>query len=208
MDFRWRGGNMYLAVLLIAASAAPAAARADDAAWREKVLLAVNEEAAAPQGKADAVPEAEDSKIEHTPLEKTPRGKTVILKAKIADPSHLFAPLVFARKTGDQRYEAFTMRDKGKKGFKAYLPSSILSEGSFEYFIEAQHEEGGATRLGSPRKPFTTNAFDPPPAPVAYTLRTEEPGATVKIDDTEIGKTPLTVTLLPGPHRSEETTPK
>src|ERR1043166_4406543 len=143
MDFRWRGGNMYLAVLLIAASAAADASAIDS--WREKVLLAVNEEAAAPQGKADAVPEAEDSKIEHTPLEKTPRGKTVILKAKIADPSHLFAPLVFARKTGDPRYEAFTMRDKGKKGFKAYLPSSILSEGSFEYFIEAQHEEGGAT---------------------------------------------------------------
>ena len=190
---------MHLAVLMIAASAAAAGARAD-APWVGRILLAVNEEAAAPQGKADTVPEAEDSKIEHTPLEKTPRGQGVFIKAKVGDPSHLFAPLVFARKTGGARYEAFTMKDKGKRGFRAYLPPSILSEGSFEYFIEAQHEEGGATRLGSPRKPFATVAFDPPPEPVAFTFRTEEAGATVKIDDNDIGKTPLTVALLPGPH--------
>ncbi|MFN2549593.1 MAG: PEGA domain-containing protein [Myxococcales bacterium] len=185
---------MHLALLLIAASAAPAT----DSAWVGRMLLAVNEEAA--QGKADTTPEAQDSKIEHTPLDKTPRGQGLFIKAKVQDPSHLFTPLVFARKAGTSRYEAFTMKDKGKRGFRAYLPPSILSEGSFEYFIEAQHEEGGATRLGSPRKPFNCVAFDPPPVPVAYTFRTEEPGASIRIDDNDIGKTPLTVPLLPGPH--------
>ena len=194
---------MHLAVLLIAASAAAG----NDSAWVGRILLAVNEEAAAPQAKADTVPEAQDSKIEHTPLEKTPRGQGVYIKAKVADPSHLFTPLVFARRAGQSRYEAFTMKDKGKRGFRAYLPSSILSEGSFEYFIEAQHEEGGATRLGSPRKPFNCVAYDPPPEPVAFTFRTEEPGASVKIDDNDIGKTPLTVALLPGPHTVAVTAP-
>jgi tetratricopeptide (TPR) repeat protein len=165
-----------------------------------KALLAVNQEAAAPQGKADPVPEAQDSKIEHTPLERVPRGEGVFVKARVADPSHLFAPLVFVRKNGSSRYEGFTMKDRGKSAFRAYLPPSTLSEGSFEYFIEAQHEEGGATRLGSPRKPFATVAFDPPPVPVACTFRTEEPGATVKVDDNEAGKTPVTVSLLPGQH--------
>ena len=150
---------MHLALVLIAASAAGS----PDSAWVGRILLAVNEEAAAPQGKADTTPEAQDTKIEHTPMEKTPRGLGVFIKAKVGDPSHLFTPLVFARKAGTSRYEAFTMKDKGKKGFRAYLPPSILSEGSFEYFIEAQHEEGGATRLGSPRKPFNCVAFDPPP---------------------------------------------
>lgn len=191
---------MHLALLLLSAASAASADAAPQPGWIGKILLAVNEEAAAPQAKADAVPEAQDSKIEHTPLEKTPRGLGVFIKAKVGDPSHLFAPLVFARKTGSSRYEAYTMKDKGKRGFRAYLPPSILSEGSFEYFIEAQHEEGGATRLGSPRKPFQCMAFDPPPVPVAYTFRTEEPGAAVKIDDNDIGKTPLTVPLLPGPH--------
>src|SRR4051812_29066094 len=191
---------MHLAVLMIAAlAAAPVPGPEPLPGWVGKVLLAVNEEAAAPP-KTDAVPEAQDSKIEHDPLEKTPRGQGVFIKAKVGDPSHLFAPLVFARKTGQSRYEAFTMKDKGKRGFRAYLPPNILSEGSFEYFIEAQHEEGGATRLGSPRKPFACTAFDPPPQPVAYTFRTVEPGAIVKIDDNDIGKTPLTVSLLPGQH--------
>jgi tetratricopeptide (TPR) repeat protein len=189
---------MYLAVL-IAASAATAAP-ASKSAWVGRILLAVNDEAAAPEAKPDTVPEAQDSKIEHTPLEKTPRGLGVFIRAKVGDPSHLFTPLVFARKAGSSRYEAFTMKDKGRKGFRAYLPPNILSEGSFEYFIEAQHEEGGATRLGSPRKPFSVVAFDPPPEPVAFTFRTEEPGASVKIDDNDAGKTPVTVPLLPGPH--------
>ena len=189
---------MVLAVFLIAASAARVGAPSDGK-WREKVLLAVNEEAAAPQSKAEA-PESRDAKIEHTPLEKSPRGKTIIIQARILDPSRLFAPLVFARKSGTTRYEAFTMSEKGRRGFRASLPSSMLSEGSFEYFIEAQHEEGGATRLGSPRRPFECTAFDPPPVPIAYTFRTVEPGASVRIDDNEVGKTPLTVALLPGLH--------
>src|SRR5205823_10530026 len=132
--------------------------------------------------------------------EKSPRGRVVTIKAKVSDPSRLFTPLVFARKTGTSRYEAFTMRDKGENVFNAFLPSSIMSEGSFEYFIEAQHEEGGATRLGSPRKPFNTMAFDPPPEPVTINLTSDEEGSTVKIDDNDVGKTPLKVSLLPGPH--------
>lgn len=197
---------MHLAILMIAAlAAAPEPVAEPLPGWVGKVLLAVNEEAAAP--KTDATPETQDSKIEHTPLEKTPRGQGVVINAKVGDPSHLFTPLVFARKTGTSRYEAFTMKDKGKKGFRAYLPPSILSEGSFEYFIEAQHEEGGATRLGSPRKPFNCMAFDPPPVPVAYSFSTIEPGATVRIDDNDIGKTPLTVNLLPGPHTIAVTAP-
>ena len=191
---------MFLVALLIAASTANVDPRAEVMSWRDRVLLAVNDEAARPDDAKDAKPEAADSKIEHSPLEKTARGEVVVIKAKVQDPSHLFAPLVFARRAGTDRYEAFTMRDKGKRGFIARLPPSILNEGSFDYFIEAQHEEGGATRLGSPRKPYNTLAYDPPPVPVPITFRTEEPGATVKVDDNDIGKTPVTVSVGPGPH--------
>ncbi len=194
---------MFLVALLMAASAANGDPRVEVLGWRDRVLLAVNQEAARPAGPddaKDATPEAADSKIEHAPLEKSPRGEIVVIKAKVQDPSHLFAPLVFARRAGTDRYEAFTMRDKGKRGFIARLPPSILNEGSFDYFIEAQHEEGGATRLGSPRKPYNTLAYDPPPVPVPITFRTEEPGATVKVDDNDIGATPVTVRVGPGPH--------
>src|SRR5882672_6545303 len=120
---------MLIAFLVLAASAS-----ADPRASLERtrrILLAVNED-------ADAPTRAGDSKIEHTPLLRTPRNETVVIQAKVLDPSRLFAPLVFARKSGIARYEAFTMRDRGAgRAFQARLPSSILSEGSFEYFVEA-----------------------------------------------------------------------
>src|SRR5437763_1042475 len=66
---------MYLAALL-AASAMATAPRAT-ADHPGSVLSAVNEEAAAPPDKADSLSEGRDSKIEHTPVEKSPRGRVV-----------------------------------------------------------------------------------------------------------------------------------
>lgn len=190
---------LLVSALLIAASAAgPASGDAMDPRV-ERILLAVNAEAAAPG--PDVSPPTPTSKIDHTPLDKTARGEWVTIKAKVEDPSSIFAPLVFARRTGSKRYEAFTMRDRGRRGFSAKLPPSILNEGSFEYFIEAQHDEGGATRLGSPKQPFNCVAYDPPPVPVPTTFTSGDvAGATVKIDGDDIGKTPLTVNLGPGTH--------
>ena len=195
---------MLFAVLLAASAAADPRPISD---WRQRALLAVNEEAVGTN--ADTPPETgRNGKIAHAPVEKAARGATVVIKAQVQDPSRLFAPLVFARRSGNERYEAFTMRDRGpKRGFEARLPSSILSEGSFEYFIEAQHDEGGATRVGSPRQPISCIAFDPPPEPVAVTVRTEDPGASVRIDDQDAGTTPLRIRLMPGRHTLSITGP-
>ena len=196
---------MIVAVVLLAASAAAEPRPPSD--WRADTLLAVNEEASA----TAAEPSAEVlrvGKITHTPVEKSPRGEAVVIRARVQDPSRLFHPFVFARKSGNARYEAFTMRDRGtRRGFEARLPSSMLSEGSFEYFIEAQHDEGAPSRVGSPRKPIACAAFDPPPEPVKVTVRTPEPGAAVRIDDKDSGTTPLTVRLLPGRHTVSITGP-
>jgi tetratricopeptide (TPR) repeat protein len=196
---------MLLAFALLAASAAADPRPISD--WRQHALLAVNEEAAG--ARADRPEEsARNGKIAHAPVEKAARGETVVIRAKVQDPSRLFAPLVFARKSGNDRYEAFTMRDRGpKRGFEARLPASILSDGSFEYFIEAQNDEGGEMRVGSPRQPVTCAAFDPPPEPVAVTVRTEEPGASVRIDDNDAGTTPLRIRLMPGRHTLSITGP-
>src|SRR2546426_6167016 len=138
---------MFIAIVLLAASAS-ADPRASSERTR-RILLAVNEEATSAAEQAEARPPAGESKIEHAPLLTTPRNQTVVIQAKVLDPSKLFAPLVFARKSGIARYEAFTMRDRGPgRAFQARLPSSILSEGSFEYFIEAQHEQGPERPLG------------------------------------------------------------
>jgi hypothetical protein len=124
----------------------------------------------------------------------------ITIRARVKDPSRLFAPLVFARPAGTQRYGAYTMVDRGSRAFVARLPASMLDEGGFEYFIETRHDEGDATRFGTPARPFVCVAYDPPQRPVKATFRTEEPGATLKVDENDAGKTPVTVALGPGPH--------
>ena len=176
--------------------AAILAATAEPSIASGKLLLAQ----AVVQPGVQPAPSAGEGKIEHKPLERTPRGAAIVIRAQVKDPARLFAPLVFARPAGSQRYAAYSMVDRGSRGFLVRLPSSILNEGSFEYFIEARHDEGEPTRFGSPLKPFICVAFDPPVRPVKATFRTDEPGATLKIDDNDAGKTPVTVALGPGPH--------
>jgi len=119
----------------------------------------------------------------------------------VLDPSKLFAPLVFARRSGIARYEAFTMRDRGPGGrsrracLRASSPRGRSSTSSRRNTSKALHRVSE-----SPRNPLACVAFDPPPQPVAITIRTAEPGAAVRIDDNDAGRTPITVRLLPGPH--------
>ena len=182
---------MQLRTILVAATFAAAA----EASVPSELLAQ-----ATPQPGVQPAPAAIEGKIDHKPLERTPRGAPIVIRAQVKDPARLFAPLVFARTAGSQRFGAYTMADRGNRGFVVRLPSAILEEGSFEYFIEARHDEGEATRFGSPTRPFICVAFDPPPRPVKATFRTDEPGATLKVDDNEAGKTPVTVALGPGPH--------
>src|SRR2546426_11250831 len=99
---------MIVAALLIAAAAAINAR--DSSEHVRAVLLAVNEEA----GAAGAEPSGSSPKIEHAPLEETPRNETVVIPAKVQDPSKLFAPLGVARKSCTPPYAAFTLRERGR----------------------------------------------------------------------------------------------
>ena len=173
---------MQLRTILVAAATAAAL----EASVPSEVL-------ARPEAGLQPAATAGEGKIEHKPLERTPRGSAIFIRAQVKDPARLFAPLVFARAAGSERFAAYSMNDRGNRGFVARLPSSMLDEGSFEYFIEARHDEGDATRFGSPTKPILCVAFDPPARPVKATFRTDEPGATLKIADNEAGKTPVTV---------------
>jgi tetratricopeptide (TPR) repeat protein len=183
---------MQLAIVLAAALAATAG---PSTASRGTLLAQ-----AVVQPGAEPADSALQGSIDHKPLERIARGSAIIIRAKIKDPARLFAPLVFARPVGSERYAGYTMVDHGGRGFAARLPNSILDEGSFEYFIEARHDDGPPTQFGSPGKPVACVAFDPPPRPVKATFLTDEPGARVRIDDNDAGVTPVTVSLGPGPH--------
>jgi PEGA domain len=163
---------------------------------------------AEPSAKAtDVGPMRTATLIDHTPLEKAARGLSVVIKARITNPSGLFAPQVYARPAGSKRYQGYSMSESKGGRFAAHLPANLLNDGSLEYFIEARNEDGSAARAGSPSQPFSTLAYDPPPVPVPSTFRTELDGAEVKIDGDSIGKTPITVALTPGPHQIIVTAP-
>ncbi|HYV68228.1 MAG TPA: hypothetical protein VE964_18460, partial [Myxococcales bacterium] len=125
---------MQLAIVLAAALAATA----EPSIASKGTLLA---QATAQPG-AEPVVSALQGRIDHKPLEKIARGSAIVIRAKIKDPARLFAPLVFARPVGSERYAGYAMVDQGGRGFAARLPNSILNEGSFEYFIEARHDDG------------------------------------------------------------------
>lgn len=184
------------ALLIAAAMSGPAAL----AQAQGSQAVAEKEPAPLPAA-SEAKPIKSASKIEHTPVTKWPRGKPVLIKAKIDDPSSLFAPRVYARPTGTKRFRVFSLIERKRNFFTARLPSSMLLDGSLEYFIEAQHElSEEISRVGSAQNPFTVLPFDPIPDPILLTLRSDVDGAAVQIDDKPAGQTPLTTKIRPGTH--------
>src|SRR5437763_6259055 len=165
---------MRLGSILLAAAAALAAP--------SRQVLAQTDVPARAQPDVEPAAVAGEGKIEHRPVERTARGAPIAIRAKVKDPSRLFAPLVFARPAGTERFGAYTMIDRGQRGFVARLPASLLDEGAFEYFIEARHDEGEPTRVATPMRPFVCVAYDPAARPVKATFRTDDPGATLKVD--------------------------
>jgi len=150
-------------------------------------------------GESGSAAPSSDSKIEHTPLLTTPRNETIVIQAKV-----LTLPAVRRRWSSRASPGSLATRHSpcatgcGGRSRRACLRAS--SPRLIRVLHRAQHEQGPATRLGSPRNPHVCVAFDPPPQPVALTIRTAEPGAAVRIDDNDAGRTPVTVRLLPGPH--------
>ena len=144
--------------------------------------------------------DTEPPKIDHTPVERAPRGANISVEATIKDPSGIFSPLVFARPAGSKGFASYPMDDRGDDKYVAELPGGILSKGFFDYFIEASDNAGNTTHLGSQQKPFRVTGFDPPPKPARLTVRSEPEGAELFIDGAPEGKAPKTVSLNPGAH--------
>src|SRR5215470_13372327 len=147
-----------------------------------------------------AAPKA-DPKIGHAPLEHAARGANVEIAATIVDPTGVFEPLVFARPAGQKHFSSYPMEDRGEDRYVAELPGSILSKGSFEYFVEASDNEGNTAHLGSMEKPFHVIGFDPPPKQAHIAVRSEPPGADIFIDGAPEGPAPQVVQLNPGKDR-------
>jgi hypothetical protein len=113
---------------------------------------------------AASAPDTEPPKIEHVPVERAPRGANISVEAAIRDPSGVFYPLVFVRVLGVRSYVSYPMEDRSGDRYVADLPASILSNGSFDYFVEASDGAGNVAHLGPQQKPFRVRGLIPRPS--------------------------------------------
>lgn len=106
---------------------------------------------------AGAEADAEAPAITHRAVEQAVEGQALIIRARIEDPSGVFAPSVYIRVEGmDASYVAIAMRAvDGEPGvFEAVVPAARL-QGDLSYFVEAFDELGnGPARVGAPEAPL------------------------------------------------------
>ena len=151
---------------------------------------------AAPASTTDIDPPS----IEHTPVTRAPRGVRTVIEAIITDPSGVFAPQVFVR-APKGRFQGVPMEDRENNKYVAEVPAKMLSQGSFDYFIEAYDELGnGPARSGTPDKPYTVQGFEAPPKPVRVSIRAEPGKAQISIDGAAAAQSPVRADLPPGSH--------
>lgn len=140
-----------------------------------------------------------DENVQHKPLDVVARGQSVRIGATIRNQAKVYTPLVFARKGGQERFHGYPMVPRGKDRYQARLPSSFLTEATFEYFVEVRLEGGGLKSFGSAQHPFVVKVEEPVILPAKITISSEE-GATVTVDGKEIGAAPTEIELPPGKH--------
>lgn len=108
-------------------------------------------------------------RIVHVKVLQTPKGVDVQIRARFEDKSEIFAPSVYYRQHGGEKYETVEMT-KGEEGYVGVIPAAVASE-PLEYFIEVFDAEGnGPAREGSPDKPIPIAVYEdkgPAPPPVA-----------------------------------------
>ena len=97
----------------------------------------------------------------HEPLAEAPRGRPVVIRARIEDESPVFAPALFLRPVGAPEYVAVRMTPTGEGVFEARIPASEV-QNDIEYFLEAFDNLGnGPARVGSPRAPLRIRLVEP-----------------------------------------------
>jgi hypothetical protein len=153
----------------------------------------------APAASPAAGAPANSENLAHEPITKAVRGTQPTIKVIAKRPSASFAPLVFARATGTQRYFGYPMGNRGHDSWVARLPLNLLIGASFEYFIEVREAGGVRSYVGSDDKPFVVAVEDAPILPAMAQVTSAE-GAMVSLDGKDIGVAPQTVQAPEGRH--------
>ena len=93
--------------------------------------------------------------ILHDPVTTAPTGQPIRVRADITDPDGVFAPAVYVRAQGSDRYVSIPMKLEDGV-YAAVVPAELVVQ-DLEYFVEAFDELGnGPSRRGTPEAPLLT----------------------------------------------------
>jgi hypothetical protein len=98
--------------------------------------------------------------IDHTPAAKAPRGKELVIEARITDPSGVFGSTLYWRPALEQKYIVVELTAEGGNLFTGAIPGARMNN-EVEYYIESYDQLGnGPARAGSPENPFLVVVHD------------------------------------------------
>lgn len=105
--------------------------------------------------------------VAHEPLSSFTTGGAVIVKARVRSPAgkRIFSPAVFVKAAGLKLARVPLEPVEGEvHTFAAVIPAA-LTQGDFEYYVEAFDEEGnGPSRIGGPEALIKVRAVPPAPS--------------------------------------------
>lgn len=137
--------------------------------------------------------------LPYRPIVKAERGTPPRIEAQIKEASARFAPLIFARRAGSQRYSGYPMSQSRTGKWLGRLPASITSGKSFEYFIEVR-TDAGVKDFGTADQPFAVQVEEPEIKPAKLSVSSDAAGVAVLLDGKEVGKAPLEFEAPAGRH--------
>jgi hypothetical protein len=105
--------------------------------------------------KSPRLPDREAPSILPLPVEPTPPGEPLVLRARVTDPSGVREVVLLAKGEGDSEYARVPMVEVEKDLYAAAHPAAPERDGSVLWLVEATDSLGnGPRRAGDPAAPF------------------------------------------------------
>ena len=146
--------------------------------------------------------------IRHTAAQTVEKSTELVLKATILASAGVYAPTVVYRVGAiSKSWFSVPMIQMDGDVYGGAIPG-LFVQGDIEYYIEAYDAKLHQAQAGSKEKPFKVTATEPKPTRSTITITSEPEAVAIKIDDDNVGITPVKdYELDPGAHTLTATKP-
>ena len=101
--------------------------------------------------------------VNHRPLRRVGPGTPVRPVALIISEARMRKVKLFFRSTGERLYDHMDMHQMGDVSYRGRIPPALVNKDGFEYFIEAQTEDGKRVKVAGTVKEPVAVVVDSPP---------------------------------------------